>query len=169
MHKERVLEQRNLPAMPRIEEDCAPECASTRQAPGRAATAGESNEGKAPTKLDIAGMAKSRRRGRRNKQGEQVEIWTFDGSGMPQLKAAMDHATHQLERPPVAIYTQEHHATSEKLPDLQAAARRLGWKVAAAKAVRTTEGGVSAGVAVCNPSCVAAGRDEKTTWDWSLA
>ena len=169
MHAARVVQQEDLPLEPRVEEEGAQDGVGDSQSMRHEVKYVEGSRNKKQAERSSERAVKTTRRGKRGKQGRQVEIWTFNGSGAPQLKAAIAHAAHQVRSPPIAICAQEHHSTKDRLPDLQAAAGAVGWKIAAAKAVTTPEGGVSAGAAVCNPSSVATGRDEKTPWDWSPA
>ena len=169
MHRAKVIEQRNLPSLPHIEEDGATKPLDKVQRPDQPKRGSGGAEGSPVHAAKATSERKGRARGRRNKQDKQVEVWTFNSSGTPQLKAALAHARQQMSKPPVAICSQEHHATSERLPDLQAAARKLSWNVAASRAVKTEAGGVAAGAAICTPANVAAGRDAETSWFWSPA
>ena len=116
-----------------------------------------------------------RKRGRRNRRGaggaedDVVTIWSFNGSGAPQLKAAVGLANELGRGGPIAILAQEHHACAMRAPDLQAQLKAKGWNIAMAHAVNTASGGRSAGVAVCTPLCVAAGIDPNTSVDCSPA
>ena len=96
-----------------------------------------------------------------------MSIWTFNSSGAPQLRAAVNHCRKDGGKVPVAILCQEHHAAAEQLPDLQAQIRAQGWKLHAAKANTTFKGSRSAGVGVCTPSWVAAGASSGASVDRS--
>ncbi len=104
-------------------------------------------------------------RGRRA-DPELQEIVTFNGSGKPQCLAAL--AILAAERKSVAaVVLQEHHAQRQDVPDLQAAARAEGWKLAAAEAAEGAGGGASAGVAVAVPSHRPWGCPHGQRWDYS--
>ncbi len=104
-------------------------------------------------------------RGRRADPGVQ-EIVTFNGSGKPQCLAAL--AALAPERGNVAaVVLQEHHAQRADVPDLQAAAKAEGWKLAAAGATEGAGGGASAGVAVVVPSHRPWGCPYGQRWDYS--
>ncbi len=121
-----------------------------------------------PSKPDQRRPRGKRQRGRTAEKPENVvEVWTFNSSGSPQLKAAMNHASNSMSRPPIAILSQEHHAGARNIADLQSAARRMKWRLAASKAIQTEEGGTSAGVAICTPAHVAAGVDKGAKVDRS--
>ena len=107
------------------------------------------------------------RRGAAKPEEDTVSLWTFNSSGAPQLRAAINHCCKSSGDVPVAILCQEHHAGAEQLPDLQAQIRAVGWKLAATKANITLKGSRSAGVGVCTPSWVAAGVEEGNTVDCS--
>ncbi len=87
---------------------------------------------------------------------DEVEIWSFNSSGAPQLQAAVRAAQELGANAPIAILNQEHHADDERYVDLQATLKKSGWSCAGAKAVRTAAGGRSAGVAVATPAHVPA-------------
>ena len=126
-------------------------------------------------KSDVTLGKRSRKRGRRGrgqgakqKDGERVvEVWCLNSSGAPQLRAALNHASQLKGSGPVALLSQEHHACVDRLVDLQAQAKQLGWRIAPAPAVKTQGIGRSAGVGVCTPLHVPAGRREGEGWDWS--
>ncbi len=104
-------------------------------------------------------------RGRRADPGVQ-EVVTFNGSGRPQCLAAL--AALASERKNIAaILLQEHHAPRPEVPDLQAAAKAEGWKLAAAGATEGSGGGASAGVAVAVPSHRPWGCPHPRQWDYS--
>ena len=98
---------------------------------------------------------------------QTASIWSFNSSGAPQLRAAVNHCTALVRGCPIAVLCQEHHADTAKLPDLQAQLKSFGWRLAASKAVKTAAGGWSAGVGVCTPSHVAAGVEAGTVADHS--
>ena len=104
-----------------------------------------------------------RKRGGRRSRGdgrdseETVSVWSFNSSGAPQLRAAVGLANVLGRRGPVAILSQEHHASDKQVADLQAQLKKSGWGCAAALAVCIAAGGRSSGVAVCTPVHVEAG------------
>ena len=122
---------------------------------------------------DVVQSRPRRRRGKRRRGAafaqQTTSIWSFNSSGTPQLRAAVNHCRAGGKDVPVAILCQEHHAGPDKLIDLQAQLKAEGWKIATAHAVQTTAGGWSAGVGVCTPSHVAAGVDAGTKVDQSPA
>ncbi len=107
------------------------------------------------------------RGGRGRRAGPELqEIVTFNGSGKPQCLAAL--AALSTERRSVAaVVLQEHHAQRHDVPDLQAAARAEGWKLAAAEAAEGAGGGASAGVAVAVPTHRPWGCPQGQQWDYS--
>ena len=107
------------------------------------------------------------RRGSGSAEESTVSVWTFNSSGAPQLRAAINQCCNEGAKGPVAILCQEHHAASEQLPDLQAQIRALRWRLAAARADTTSKGGRSAGVGICTPSWIEAGVDSGMKADCS--
>ena len=102
---------------------------------------------------------KKKRGGRRRNGVREVEIWSINTSGKPQLEKAVAEATKAREQGTVVvgILNQEHQQGKEKLPDLQAWVKQKGWSLTAAEAVTTNKGGESAGVAIVVPRDVPAG------------
>ena len=163
-----------LPTPPRIEEE-------EKELGVRLAVRDETFVAERMDEDDSAGSRKEvkaesgrrRKRGRRNRgtvdgrEEEEIEVWCFNSSGAPQLRAALNHASSRGGKMPAAVLSQEHHACASRLVDLQAQAKKLGWRIASAHAVRTQGKGRSAGVGVCTPMHIAAGRREGAGWDWS--
>ena len=171
----------HVPAPPSLDEDKASEEAADHGS--RLVEHDEQSVAKAvedePTEAAWGRRASSgtrrRKRGRRGRgkgvggddERGEVEVWCLNSSGAPQLRAALNHATNVKGCGPVALLNQESHACVDRLPDLQAQARELGWRVVPAPAVKTVGRGRSAGVGVCTPTHVAAGRRDGEDWDWS--
>ena len=122
-------------------------------------------------KASEASAPRRRKRGRRRRghgpESGTVSIWTFNTSGAPQLRAAVNHCRSSGRDVPVAILCQEHHAGADRIADLQAQIRKESWRLAAAHATPTVEGGWSAGVGICTPAHVAAGIDGALAVDQS--
>ncbi len=160
------LKQDLIPTVPMIEEDL-PQFTHDVVSPPPPPSGGHGAN-------QVGGSPNPRRPRGRRQRGRQagtdrdtIDIWTFNSSGSPQLRAALNFARHHAERKPAVLLSQEHHTTSAKVPDLQEHAKRLGWRIAPAHATTTSEGGVSAGVAICTPSHVAAGVDHRGSVDGS--
>ncbi len=166
--KIRVFKQCELPYVPILEEDAA-------DAPLSPAASGHGRPMVATRAEALSPEAARRPRGRRQRgrrSGEVndiVQVWSLNSSGSPQLKAAVNYARHHAPTKPAVILSQEHHATTDRLPDLQNYVKRLGWRMSAVKAVATDRGGSSAGVAVLVPSHVSAGVDQAASLDGSPA
>ena len=110
-----------------------------------------------------------KKRGRRRRGFEVVEIWTANTSGRPQLEKTIREATRAGEekRKVVAILNQEHQQGQGKVQDLQHWSKEMGWSMAASKATSTDKGGWSAGTAVVTPRNVHAGVKEGIRVDMS--
>ena len=167
-----LLPQKALPFEPRVEEQRG----ARDDLPTETVSAGSANtdyiyeEETTTTSAHNQGRRRRRGRGRRGPgqaMEDEVAIWTFNSSGAPQLRAAVNHCRRDGGRVPVAILCQEHHAAAEQLPDLQAQIRSMGWKLDAARATATDRGGLSAGVGICTPRWVAAGVTSGASVDCS--
>ncbi len=103
-----------------------------------------------------------RPRGRRGRgQGAQWDIVLLNSSGRPQLLSALEQLPRKTT---AALLSQEHHAATARVPDLQHQIRARGWKPGVVAAVDTQSGGSSAGVAVVVPSHIGWGSVQKGTW-----
>ena len=159
-----------LPLEPQVEECLPSPCADASPEVAVARTADSSMGVQAERSTRRRKRGSKRRSGPRGPQhdgDETVSIWSFNTSGAPQLRAAVNHCRKDGGDVPVAILCQEHHAGAEQLADLQAQIRAAGWKLAAARAECTPAGGRSAGVGICTPSWVAAGLDSNMHVDCS--
>ncbi len=164
----KVFKQCDLPSVPTLEEEAGDVPMTTLADDGVQHEASALGGAASP---EGARRPRGRRqRGRRSGEAnDTVQLWSFNSSGGPQLKAAINYARHHASTKPVAILSQEHHATADKVADLQSYAKRLGWRMSAVKAVATDKGGASAGVAVLVPSHVSAGVDQAASLDGSPA
>ncbi len=109
-----------------------------------------------------------RARGRRQRGARRVEVWTLNSSGKPQLEGALRSASER-KGAVVAVLNQEHHQTKDRLSDLQATARKIGWQAAVVDAVPGRGEGPSAGVSIITPKHVPAGLQEGEKVDRSPA
>eukprot|EP00959_Pyramimonas_sp_CCMP1952_P111847 2339436-Pyramimonas_sp.AAC.1 len=152
---------------------CTP-AAMGRQSPpfGPAAPQSVGLEGRPQHKGDDpAGMPQSRRRARRG--ARHVIAATFNANlSWARVEEFLEEEIGQLIKeggiPILAV--QEHAKPAEWFHVTAAAQERRGWRVVGAPAVRTAEGGSSAGVALVTPRCLslslAPGQD---SWDISPA
>ena len=167
-----MVEDKYLLGIPVIEEDeKVAEAGVGEEANAKENLHGSGSSDNASSKGEKRKRARGRRgRGLETRQGEgEVRIWSFNSSGAPQLRSAMNQASNMRGRMPAAILSQEHHACDGRIPDLQAQARKMGWRIAAAKAVITKENGRSAGVGICTKVGGAAGSRDGEGCDWSTA
>ena len=173
-----LIPQDAIPIVPQIEEEAVrvPKESTDPSAGCARVIEGTALGASSPTCSASGGVAKRRtrprgskkwRRGKEEGEGE-VEIWTFNSSGAPQLRAAIEHVASIKGRKPVAVLSQEHHACVQRLLDLQAQVRQQGWRLAAVEAVVTGAGGRSSGVGVCTPAHSALGTREGEAWNWPI-
>ncbi len=95
-----------------------------------------------------------------------VEVVTFNGSGMPQAIDAL-RTLREGSKKVSAVLIQEHLTRGDGLADLQHAAKRVGFKVGPTEAAQGKGGGPSAGVAVAVPSHRGWGAIQGPCWDLS--
>ncbi len=117
------------------------------------------------------GQRRKRPRGKRMRGGRGEEEWAVDivhlnGSGAPQLIAALKSLGGDRGRT-AALLVQEHHARGAALADLDDKVRKLGWKLAPTAATDGRKGGNSAGTAVIVPAHIDWGLPPGGTWDIS--
>ncbi len=162
----RVLQAEHLPNMPMLEEEEADEpCEGNLAMNGVEAADGARAvrcQGGAEQGAEGARGQRThsrRARGRRQRGGQQGEIWTINSSGKPQLESTLKLAAGSKGKC-VALLCQEHQQPLARVPDLQAAARKHGWIVAATPAAKGEGGGASAGTAILTPSNLASGLIE---------
>ena len=134
-----MLKDRHLPAVPVVEEQVEVVAASVVDEVCV-------EVGVRGCESDLAGSSEGQKkrtaRGRRQRcigkrqEEDEVQVSGFNSSGAPQLRSALNHAGNMRGKLPVAMLS---HACDDRLPDLQAQARKLGWRIAPAKAV-VTEG-----------------------------
>ncbi len=113
-----------------------------------------------------------RPRGKRQRGGPaehfDVDVITFNGSGSPQLVAALEALEGERKRV-AAVLAQEHLARIDAVADLQHAARQRGFKFAPCEAAQGKGGGPSAGVGIAVPLHRGWGGIQGPCWDLSPA
>ena len=94
--------------------------------------------------IATSGMTRSPQSSRGSRTSRSTfDVVILNSSGKPQLLAAL-----KIHLRASVMINQEHHCAGVDLPDLQTAAKELGWCLIGAEAHRTAKDGVSAGVAI---------------------
>ena len=111
------------------------------------------------------GDKRKKRRGKRQRGTNFSEIITINSSGFPQLRQLLE-ARGRTEGS-VVVLAQEHHRKEAQVLDVQAVARKNGWKGTIVPAVAGEGGGSAAGVAIFTAAHVPCGLQVGTTYDIS--
>ena len=108
---------------------------------------------------------KKKRRGKRQRGNNFSEVITVNSSGLPQLQELLE--VKGKAKGAVVVLAQEHHRRGAQVADLQASARRSGWKGTVVPATAGEGGGAAAGVAVFTAAHVPSGIQDGTAYDIS--
>ena len=102
--------------------------------------------------VENAALPSALRRRHQKTKRNILDVLIINTSGRPQLLAVLE-----VHRGAQVIVCQEHHCAGPSFADLQHDAKKLGWNLTGAPAVRTSREGISAGVCVAARAGISVG------------